>query len=301
MIYEDQPVILVVDDVPANIKVLANALRQNYRIKMALNGIDALEAAQSEPYPDLILLDVMMPDLDGYEVCRRLKEDPLTRKIPVIFVTAKNLEQDEEIGFNVGGVDYITKPFSIPITRARIRTHILLKRQADVLEKLAHSDPLTGIANRRQFGHTFAMEWKRAAREDKPLSVLMIDIDYFKAYNDHYGHGAGDDCLRQVAVALAKGVCRPGDLVARYGGEEFVVILPETDAVAARQLAGRLKNAVLQLKLPHQFSEVESVVSVSIGCATTELFTKMDSPKQLLARADQMLYRAKEMGRNQVS
>lgn len=149
MVGDDAPIVLVVDDMPTNIKILADALRHDYRVKVANNGEDALETARLEPHPDLILLDVMMSNMDGYEVCRRLKENPVTQSIPVIFVTAKDTEEDQELGFNLGGVDYITKPFSISIVKARVRTHVLLKRQADALEKLSHTDSLTGIANRR--------------------------------------------------------------------------------------------------------------------------------------------------------
>lgn len=298
---EEKPIVLIVDDVPVNIKILADTLRREYRIKVSSNGADALERAQLQPQPDLILLDVMMPDLDGYEVCRRLKSNPATRSIPVIFVTAKSSEADQELGFKLGGVDYITKPFSIPIVKARVHTHVLLKRQADALERLSHIDPLTGIANRRQFDSALNIEWKRAVREGKPLSILMIDIDHFKDYNDHYGHGAGDECLRWVAATLEQGISRPGDLVARYGGEEFVVILPMTGSTSAYQLAERLRESILELKLSCDFSNTESVVSVSIGCATAETFAETDSPYHLLEKADQMLYCSKAKGRNRTS
>ncbi|WP_201095226.1 diguanylate cyclase [Thiocystis minor] len=295
---ETIPVVLIVDDVPTNIKLLASALRQDYRVKVASRGEDALQGARLEPQPDLILLDVMMPDMDGYEVCRRLKSDPVTEFIPVIFITARDTDEDQELGFNLGCVDYITKPFSVPIVKARIRTHLRLKRQADALERLSHIDQLTGLANRRQLATTFEMELKRAAREGMPLSILIVDIDHFKDYNDHYGHGAGDVCLRQVASSLMNSLSRPGDLVTRYGGEEFVVILPMIDSAAAYALGERLRENIVQLNIPHAFSSAASVVSVSIGGTTAEPLVDADSPESLLERADKMLYRAKEMGRN---
>ncbi|AFL75852.1 diguanylate cyclase (GGDEF) domain-containing protein [Thiocystis violascens DSM 198] len=295
---EGIPVVLIVDDVPTNIKVLANALRHEYRVKVASRGEDALRGARLEPQPDLILLDVMMPEMDGYEVCRRLKSDPVTEFIPVIFITARDTDEDQELGFNLGCVDYITKPFSLPIAKARIRTHLRLKRQTDALERLSHIDQLTGLANRRQLVTTFGMEFKRAAREGLPLSVLIVDIDHFKDYNDHYGHGAGDVCLCQVALSLMKSLSRPGDLVTRYGGEEFVVLLPATNRADAYALGERLRENILQLNIPHAFSSSAPVVSVSIGGTTADTLIDADSPESLLERADKMLYRAKEMGRN---
>lgn len=295
---ENAPIVLIVDDMPFNVKVLRETLKRDYRIEVAINGAEALERARGEPQPDLILLDVMMPEMDGYEVCRRLKDDPLTVSIPVIFVTAKDDEAAEEQGFELGGVDYITKPFSLAVVKMRVRTHIQLKRQTDTLERLAYIDPLTGIPNRRQFMETLEREYQRALREDSALSVLMIDVDHFKAYNDHYGHGTGDDCLREVALALLRGLFRPGDQIARYGGEEFVAVLPRTDREAAALLAERLSQCVLDLQRPHARSSTSDRVTVSIGGATTSLHAEARSLEALLSRADQMLYRAKEGGRN---
>ena len=295
---ENAPIVLIVDDTPFNVKVLNETLKRDYRIEVATNGSEALERARCEPHPDLILLDVMMPGMDGYEVCRRLKHDPITASIPVIFVTARDDEAAEEHGFELGGVDYVTKPFSLAVVQMRVRTHLQLKRQADALERLAYVDPLTGIPNRRQFMETLEREYRCAQREDSALSVLMIDVDHFKAYNDHYGHGAGDDCLRQVASALSRSLLRPGDQIARYGGEEFVAILPQTDREAAAMLAERLRRSVLAIRRPHARSSVSDQVTVSIGGATTRLHAAADSLEALLTQADRMLYRAKEDGRN---
>lgn len=294
------PVILIVDDAPINIKILADALRQDYIIKVEVCGREAISIARSSPQPDLILLDIMMPELDGYEVLRRLKDNPATRKIPVIFVTAKSTEADEEYGLNLGASDYIVKPFSIPIVKARVRNHIAMKQHADMLEALTLIDPLTRIYNRRSLDENLETEWKRAVREGQPLSVLMVDIDYFKAYNDHYGHGAGDECLRRVADALTEGVFRPGDIVARYGGEEFAVILPQTACIPAGQIAEQLRKRILGLNLPHAYSSAGKCVSVSIGCATHEKASGIGTPENLLKKADELLYRAKEQGRNRV-
>ncbi|MBB1126377.1 diguanylate cyclase [Thiospirillum jenense] len=298
------PIVLIVDDVPTNIHILADALRHECRIKVAVHGEEALDIARTAPQPDLILLDVMMPDLDGYEVCRRLKNDPITRAIPIIFVSARDAEDDQTLGFNLGGVDYITKPFSIPVVRARVRTHIRLKRQTDALQHLSRIDPLTGVANRRHFDELIQIEMRRALRDQDPLSLLMIDIDYFKGYNDYYGHGAGDLCLQQVANTLANGLSRPGDLLARYGGEEFIAVLPATVRTAAHQLADRLRINVLQLGIAHAQSPAAAVVTISVGVATlisTPAVLQAHNQSEidvLLKEADTLLYSAKASGRN---
>jgi diguanylate cyclase (GGDEF)-like protein len=294
-----QATILIVDDVPTNVQILADALSSGYRIKVASSGENALGIAQREPHPDLILLDVMMPDMDGFETCRRLKADTKTKNIPVIFVTAKDTHVDEELGLNLGAVDYIGKPFSIPITKARIRNHIQLKRQADLLEFQSMNDELTKMPNRRRFDQALALEWKRAVHDGAPLSLVLIDIDYFKQYNDCYGHVAGDVCLQMVAEELSKGVTRTGDLVVRYGGEEFVAILPETLRENALMIAEGLRVRIEKLGLPHTYPEAGSVVTVSLGVATQTKFED-NAFKQILDAADKALYRAKEGGRNRV-
>jgi diguanylate cyclase (GGDEF)-like protein len=288
--------VLIVDDVPTNIQVLAEALRQDYRVKVATNGTDALSIAR-QTLPDLILLDVMMPDLDGFEVCRQLKSDSLTNGIPVIFVTAKDDLADEEHGLNLGAADYITKPFHLPIVRMRVRNHMRLKQKADLLERLAHIDSLTGIANRRRFDQALDVEHRRCQRTEQPISLLLIDIDYFKHYNDHFGHGMGDRCLANVAEALTNNAGRAADLVARYGGEEFAVILPQTDAEGAMLTAERLREGVLELAIAHAPSAGQPFVTISIGIATT-IPTIATPATALIEDADKKLYEAKAAGRN---
>jgi diguanylate cyclase (GGDEF)-like protein len=297
---QPRQVVLVVDDERLNIDVLVDSLRADYKIKVAKNGEQALKAAHTEPIPDLILLDIMMPELDGYEVCRRLKEDDLTRKIPVIFVSAKGLVEDVTKGFEVGAVDYITKPFHIAVVQARVRTHLRLKHKTDLLEKLAALDGLTEIPNRRAFDITLQKEWKRAARECRPISMLMIDVDLFKQYNDHYGHAAGDECLRQVAHTLAQQLHRGGDFIARYGGEEFAVILADTDPAGACDVAEHLRRAISSLELPHAYSRIVPHLTISIGVASL-VPPQEDGEGQLIKAADQMLYEAKREGRNRVA
>jgi PleD family two-component response regulator len=215
--------VLIVDDMVSNIEILSGVLGSEYDVLFATSGKDALDIAHDQT-PDLILLDVVMPDMDGYEVCAKLKADEKTRDIPVIFVTAMDQEEDESKGLNAGVIDYITKPVRSSIVKARVRNHLELKRYRDLLKELSTVDGLTGIPNRRRFDEVLESEWRRARRNQTPLSLLLMDIDFFKAYNDHYGHVAGDDCLRQLAKGLAEIVRRPADLVARYGGEEFVLL-----------------------------------------------------------------------------
>jgi diguanylate cyclase (GGDEF)-like protein len=291
-----RPKLLVVDDDPVNIQVLYRAFAEDHQVLMATTGQQALEMCLTKQ-PDLILLDVMMPDVDGYEVCRRLKEDPATREIPVIFVTAHNDSAAEAQGLDLGAADFISKPIHPRIVRARVRTQLTVKAHVDLLRHLAFVDGLTGIHNRRRFDDQLATEWARAARAGTPLSVLLIDVDFFKKFNDHYGHQAGDDCLRRVATAMRGALKRPADLIARYGGEEFACILPDTDLNGALTLAEQLGQAVQAETIAHAASSAAPMVTVSLGAATKPP-GRQGSAAELLRLADEQLYRAKEQGRN---
>ncbi|MBF0447439.1 MAG: PleD family two-component system response regulator [Magnetococcales bacterium] len=291
-----KPSILIVDDSPTNIKVLADALKDDYYVRVATDGINALEIVKKNK-PMLVLLDVMMPNMDGYEVCRRIKEQNETKDTVVIFVTAKSEVSDEEIGLNLGAVDYIVKPFHMPIVRARVRNHILLQQKTDMLESMALIDGLTNIPNRRHFNQNLELEWHRAQRNDRPLSLIMMDVDFFKRYNDNYGHSMGDSCLEKVAAALNSAVTRPSDRVARYGGEEFAALLPDTDARGALLIAERIRGNVEDLHLPHEHSDASNWVTLSLGLACLTPQPEQDS-STLIKQADEMLYRAKKAGRN---
>ena len=295
---EPRPKILVVDDIPSNVHVLSRILKGEYDIYFATDGEKALDLVQAR-MPDLVLLDIMMPGMDGFEVCRRIKDDPTTHDIPVIFISAKSEVEDETRGLEVGAIDFITKPISPPIVKARVRNHLLLKRQTDLLRSLSFLDGLTGIANRRRFDDTMAREWRRCARSHLPLSLIILDVDHFKAYNDQYGHQAGDECLRIVAEVLAERARRPSDLVARYGGEEFVCLLPETDGPGATRVAEGFRAAVAERRIPHAQSPVAPYVTISLGVATV-IPSVESSPDRLAEMADQLLYRAKRSGRNRV-
>ena len=251
----------------------------------------------TESLPDLILVDVVMPEMDGYETCRRLQAEPLTRDIPVIFVTALNSPDDETRGLEAGAVDFISKPVNAAVVRARVRTHLTLKRQADLLRSLAYIDGLTGVANRRQFDDTLESEWRACRRARSPLALAMIDIDHFKRFNDTYGHQVGDNSLKAVAAVLKGCMGRSHDLVARYGGEEFVCLLPDTDLAGARTKAEELKRVVQGLAIPHETSSVVPVLTVSLGVVTVVPSAEL-TPDHLLAAADAQLYEAKRAGRN---
>lgn len=425
--------VLIVDDTPANIGVLRNMLQDaGYQIYAATSGPAALKIARNTR-PDLILLDIMMPEMDGLETARRLKEMPETCEIPIIFVTARTDAQDIVTGFQAGAVDYIGKPIQHEEVCARVRTHIALRRQTTALREqaerfravvtsmaegllivepggriqfanaaaggllryagdaliglslqdilsepsrqeyraclspgagngaengaasgapalphgprevtlnrrdgstlaldltltpiflaqplyiallhdisrhkeaesellqLARIDPLTGIANRRHLDTVLTHEWQRAQRSGLPISMLVLDIDHFKLYNDHFGHPAGDRCLQQIAQVLQNAARRPTDLAARIGGEEFVLLFADTEQAAALLLAEKVRADIAQLQLPHPRSGTASFVTASIGVAT--LGAAERDVSELFLVADQALYRAKSLGRNRV-
>ncbi len=291
--------ILIVDDEKMNLKVLADLLKDEYAPILARSGEQALQHALGDSPPDLILLDVVMPRMGGYEVIKILKNNEKTNNIPVIFVTALNSIEDEEHGLKLGAVDYITKPFSPPVVKIRVRNHLRLVHQYRLLDQLAHLDGLTEIPNRRRFEEVFQKEWTRSARNGTPFSLAMIDVDFFKQYNDHYGHAKGDLTLQKIAKALDSGMKRPADLIARYGGEEFVMVLPETDAAAAKVVAERSLQKVADLNIPHKYSKAAPYVSVSIGLVTISMDNKT-LPQTFLNTADQNLYLAKQNGRNRI-
>lgn len=298
----DQPErarILIVDDETMNLKVLANLLKDEYSPILARSGAQALKHAFSDTPPDLILLDIMMPEMGGFEVIKKLKNNARTKNIPVIFVTALNSIEDEEHGLKLGAMDYITKPYSPPIVKIRIHNHLRIVHHYRLLDQLAYLDGLTEISNRRRFEEVFPKEWARSLRNGTPLSLAMVDVDCFKQYNDHYGHGMGDRSLQKIAKALDKGLKRPADLIARYGGEEFVMVLPETDAQGAKAIAEHALRQVADLNIPHNRSSVADYLTVSIGLVTMLKDTGTSSVS-FIETADRNLYRAKQNGRNRV-
>ncbi|WP_431477491.1 diguanylate cyclase domain-containing protein [Massilia eburnea] len=288
--------LLIVDDAMENIQILNHVLGEEHEVLFAMNGEKALELAHQH-HPDLMLLDAVMPGMDGYEVCAALRASSDVRDIPIIFVTALTTPEDETRALEAGAVDFITKPFNVAVVRARVRTHLTLKRQSDAMREMTLTDALTGIANRRSFNEAIENEWRRCARSSTPLSVIMIDIDHFKLYNDAYGHQAGDACLQQVADTMLQCAGRSPDLLARYGGEEFVILLPQVDAAGAATVAERILASVRALAIPHRMSSAGDTVTVSLGVAT--LMPDQGADHEALVRcADNALYRAKKDGRN---
>jgi diguanylate cyclase (GGDEF)-like protein len=269
---------------------------------------------------DLIIMDIVMPEIDGIEACRRIKEDNRFEDIPIIMITALADKGILQLAFDAGAIDYIIKPVDKLELIARVRSSLRLKDEMEnrrererelivmsrelaaanqVLQRLSLLDGLTGIPNRRRFDELFANEWKRAMRSKRPLSLVMIDIDYFKSFNDHYGHLAGDDCLKRVALAMKGILKRPTDLLARYGGEEFAAILPMTEGDGAKAIAEAMRIGVMEMAISHGFSSAASQVTVSMGIATLVPRRGMTAA-MLIADADQALYEAKAGGRNRI-
>ncbi len=291
--------IMIVDDDPSNTEVLSSILEPDYEVLFAENGERALEEIHNKN-PDLVILDVMKPGMDGYQICEALKKDPLTKKIPVIFITALSDADDEARGLEIGAIDYITKPIRPSIVQARVRNHLELKQARDLLERLSITDALTGLANRRHFDDLLDTECRRLQRHKDPLSLIMIDIDYFKNYNDAYGHPAGDACLKKVSEVINRVINRPQDLATRYGGEEFACVLPETKHAGAMMIANRIKDGVEALGAPNKGSSIANHVTVSLGVATLICDASI-SPEKIVKAADDNLYKAKEQGRNRVT
>jgi diguanylate cyclase (GGDEF)-like protein len=297
-VFGRRPRILVVDDQPANVQALHQAFAHDHQVFMATSGAQALQVCAAKQ-PDLVLLDVVMPEMDGYELCSLLKADAHTRDIPVIFVTAHRDEAQETYALEVGAVDFISKPINPTIVRARAKTHLTLKAQSDLLRQWVYMDGLTNVCNRRYFETRLGEEWARSVRQHTPMSVVMIDVDHFKQYNDRYGHQAGDDCLRRLAAEFKAGLQRPTDLVARYGGEEFACLLGETPLAGALQVAQHIGRRVREAAIEHAAGGASGIVTVSLGVACKPAGMVSSGPA-LVRAADAQLYQAKTRGRDQV-
>jgi diguanylate cyclase (GGDEF)-like protein len=298
-----RPKLLVVDDQPINIQVIHQIFSADCQVFMATSGPQALVICKDNP-PDLVLLDVVMPGMDGFEVCTKLQADEATKNIPVIFVTAHSDAFQETQGLAAGAVDFISKPVNPAVVRARVKTHLTLKFQSDLLRQLVFLDGLTGVFNRRHFDQQLDKEWGRATRNESALSVILVDVDFFKRYNDLYGHQSGDDCLKSIAMALKSALRRPADMVARYGGEEFVCVLPDTPFREAMVFAQHLEGVIRAIEIPHTDSEVSPFVTISLGVASRVEsddggVNTVSDPAEHVSLADARLYRAKSRGRGQ--
>ena len=292
-----QTTLLLVDDSPTDLAALCCALK-DYHLLTATNALDALNIAVLQQ-PDLILLAINLPGMDGYEICRRLKKHISIQLIPVIFITHLTDEESETKGFSVGAVDFISKPIRPAIIQARVAVQLHFKTLHDQLALTAHTDALTGIPNRRHFEAVMQNEWSHALRYRKPLSLLIADVDYFKQFNDYYGHAAGDECLIAIANTLNSTLRRATDMVARIGGEEFVCLLPEVSKKNAVLLGDRILSNVRDLAIAHANSSIANHVTISLGLAVLDI-NHHSSWQALLSQADQALYRAKFEGRNRL-
>ncbi|GHU79488.1 hypothetical protein FACS1894191_2410 [Clostridia bacterium] len=289
--------ILIVDDETMNRKVLNQILSAEYIVLIASSGEEALEVAAEEK-PDIILLDIVLPNMSGFDVLRALKNRPDTSHIPVMFITGLTSEEDEEKGLSLGAADYITKPFRNAIVRARVKTQLQNAVQKRELERISMIDPLTNIPNRRNFDTHFESLWAHSIREKLPVSMLMMDIDKFKAYNDTYGHPQGDALLKAVAAVLSSVVKRTVDISARIGGEEFAVLLSNTGLDGAIMIAEKIRGCV-EKTVVNTVGGKPTSTTVSIG-AVSILPTSHDTIAAFFAKADACLYTAKATGRNKV-
>ncbi|CAN5604976.1 hypothetical protein BH11MYX1_BH11MYX1_08050 [soil metagenome] len=308
---------LVIEDDSSLLPLIADVLGQVgcAEIRFVASGGEAIAAATSFT-PDLVLLDLGLPDMDGIDVCRALSA--LLPAVPIVIITARNDDSVVEIAFEAGAEDYVAKPFRLGELGARVRSALRLRSErvarrlreeqlaartraleasARELERAVCVDALTGVANRGHFDDLLAREWNRAERQGSPLSLVIVDVDNFHAFNEHYTHVGGDACLKALANAMADCLRRPSDMLARYGGEEFVALLPDTAAAGACIVAERLRIAVEELALPHAGSGCARVVTISAGVAT--LASAVDRPAaELVSAADGALFRAKHDGRN---
>jgi len=289
--------ILIVDDEKANIMALSHFLSPLYTVYASKDAQEAIDIAR-EFLPDVILLDVLMPGMDGYAVIEKLKDCEETQGIPVILISDLSGDEGEKKGLSLGAADYISKPFDPVIVLLRIQNQIKTLNQFRFTEKKTMIDQLTALPNRRSFDERLDMEWVRAIRDNTPISLLIIDIDKFKQYNDTHGRPQGDAALIAVAGAISKSISRPGDFVARWGGEEFFVLLPDTDSRGALHIAERIRNDVGNTAIPCA-DDAETKLTVSIG-AKTKTHTPGSSRKTFILEAEKALYKAKEAGRNRV-
>lgn len=302
----DAPLILIAeDDKFTRLQIRRSMQREGYRVAELTNGEQCL-AAYTRLQPDLILLDAMMPVMDGFTCCARLQALPGGERTPVLMITGLEDQASVDWAFEAGATDYITKPINWALLRQRVHRMLQeskvsqeLKQANQELQQLVFLDSLTQLANRRRFDAYLSQEWKRTARDRAPLSLILCDIDFFKPYNDTYGHQVGDLCLQQVAKTITLAAKRPADLVARYGGEEFGVVLPNTENEGALRIAEEIRSHISALQIVHASSQVSRYVTLSFGVASTIPSSKSPLEK-LIAAADAALYQAKTEGRDRI-
>lgn len=297
MLSKEKYKILVVDDQMINIMSLAQILSPEHEVIVAADGENAIEIAVKH-IPDLILLDIIMPDMDGYEVLAKLRDLDGTKDIPVIFITGLTNTEYEEKGLMMGAVDYITKPFQSTIVKARVKTHLKIVSYVRTIERLCMIDTLTELSNRRGFEYKINSEWMRAVKDKLPLSILMIDVDRFKMYNDTHGHQQGDLLLQELANVFVQTLERPADFASRWGGEEFAVLMPETELNCALCIAEQIRRNT-ERKVINCPDGRETSVTISIGVNSISP-SPDDTIGMFISTADKALYMAKNSGRNKV-
>jgi len=288
--------ILIVDDEAPNITTLGHLLGSEYTIFAAKDGETAISIAKRH-LPDIILLDIIMPDMDGYAVIAQLKALNETKDIPVIFITGLNSSEDEEKGLKLEAVDYIFKPFRNSIVKLRVRNQIKIVNALRTIERLSNTDSLTGLANRRSFNERLHLEWVRAIREDLDLSLIIADVDYFKRYNDTFGHVQGDAALQTIASVMAKSIKRGVDMIARWGGEEFAILLPQTSLEGACIVSEQLRAGVANELIPCAGKIHYVTISLGVSSIKPAIDKSID---EFIVGTDKALYTAKEQGRNRV-
>ena len=288
--------ILVVDDQPVIREIMLHVLKPEYQVFTADNGNQALQFCLKHQ-PDLVIMDVNMPGLNGLETCKRMQADDNLKHIPVLFLTGSDIKVTEQQCWDAGCKDFLIKPVQSTTLKYRVRAQLTMKLQADALREMVYVDGLTGVKNRRFYEHYMKVQIAQADRTGKPFSLILLDVDKFKAFNDNYGHLAGDDCLKTVACTINSTIKRPIDVVARYGGEEFACLLPETDAMGALRVAEKLQHEINELAIAHEGAD-NHIVTVSMGIAT-RLDKKLDE-LALQTMADDCLYQAKRRGRNTI-
>lgn len=298
-ISEPRSRILIIDDDAYFITMVKNALGDICDIQSSTKASEGLQMAAEHPLPDLILLDIMMPGTSGYQVCRELKQSPVTFGIPVIFVSAMDKPSERVRCFELGGVDFVAKPVEMTELEARIKNHLILKLQREMLFNLSSSDSLTGLVNKRSFEELLATEWGRAERRNQSISLIVCDLDFFKTYSQQRSTEQSDACIKRVSKIIFDTACRAGDTVARIDNDKFAVVLPDCDSVGCLSVAQRLKSAVLDEQIQHPDSEVSNFMTMSIGVAYA-VPDDSNSVTLFSEQAKRSLEIAKQNGRNRV-
>ncbi|GAC16691.1 GGDEF domain-containing response regulator [Aliiglaciecola lipolytica] len=291
-----ESLILIVEDEPISAMVIADLLSDLYQTKIVHSGEEALEFCKNNT-PDMILLDMLMTGMSGLQTCQTIKTDPNLQHIPIIFITSVKNQDDQNKCWEAGAVDFVNKPVNGITLQNRVKAHLTLKLQSDLLRRMSFVDGLTGLYNRHLLDEILEKTILQSIRSKTPLSLLMIDIDWFKLYNDTYGHLKGDECLKEVGEAIRDVLLRPTDLAFRYGGEEFLCLLPDTEQIGAEHVSQQILEKIAALKIPNEPSS-NGLVNVSIGIHSS-LITTLIQANEIIQKADSALYAAKQKGRNQ--